>query len=74
MGEEICSGNRVGFDLTSEILRIEIGAILGIKTNIDILFEVNPALLIRNLISAQLRRCALRRECLVAGAFLMILL
>ena len=60
MAEEICSGNRGGFALTSEILRIEIGAILGIKIlgikmNIDILFEVNPALFIRNSIPAQPR-------------------
>ena len=55
MAEEICSGNRGGFALTSEILRIEIGAILGIKTNIDILFEVNSAFFIRNSIPVQPR-------------------
>ncbi len=69
MAEEVCSGNRVGSTLTTEGLRIEVSAILGIKIEIDILFEVNPALLIRNLIAVQLRRCALRGECLVAGAF-----
>ena len=69
MAEEVCSGNRVGSTLATEGLRIEVSAILVIKIEIDILFEVNPALLIRNLIAAQLRRCALRGECLVAGAF-----
>ena len=52
MAEEVCSGNRVGSTLTTEGLRIEVSAILGIKIEIDILFEVNPALLIRNLIAA----------------------
>ena len=67
MAEEICSGNRVGAAVTSEGLRIRIGEILGMNIEIDILFEVDLAVLIRNPVLAQPCVCPLRGELLASG-------